>query len=209
MRKRFEVARWLLQLAAMGACALLAANAAGQLLLLSMLDAGAHEPHLNEPPPARPPSRSRDLDVIETRNIFCSSCSLIHTRARDPGANEEGNLYAYAVACPAPLQLVATWVPAQPEDGGALALVRDQASKAILVEVGDELYPGGVVARIQLPWPRAFPAVFHWSWREGPQLHRWRSSDSSLSTIKQIFVRTLVRKKYNSWCESRGRSSRY
>lgn len=137
---------WVLNLLVIAICASIGGRAAAGMLVSGLLpDEGPALPGAGAGPAvASEPVRTKEIDAILSRNIFCSTCTPIVATPDEP---QQGPLDATPQRSSLQLQLLATMV--SPEDlRWSLAVIRDLSDEKKRVGIfrrGDALPQGGAV----------------------------------------------------------------
>ncbi|MCS6914791.1 MAG: type II secretion system protein GspC [Myxococcales bacterium] len=140
---------WVLHLLVIAICASIGGRAAAGMLVSGLLDEGPALPATSAGASvASEPVRTKEIDTILARNIFCSSCAPIVASSDEP---QQGPLDATPQRSSLQLQLLATMV--SPDDlHWSLAVIRDLSDEKRRIGIfrrGDKLPQGdAVVAQV-------------------------------------------------------------
>jgi general secretion pathway protein C len=137
---------WVLNLAVITACALLASRAVGRLAQTYIpVTAGERiAAGLSRDGAVARPAAVRDIDAVIERNIFCSTCRPRRPAATPP-AREPGPADTTLTHTTLDLWLVATLVSEEPLIEGSYAAIRDKDGNTALYGVGSRLLGAMVV----------------------------------------------------------------
>jgi general secretion pathway protein C len=119
---------WVVNLVVIGICAGLAGRAGGHYVEQVALMGGdeAPAPRRSFTPPVEERVRTKQIEGIVERNVFCSGCAPIKPKADQNGPQEDGN--AAPQKSSLQLELVSTMVVPSDEDW-SMAVIRDLSTK--------------------------------------------------------------------------------
>ncbi len=142
---------WVLSLIGIALCASFLGRATASVLVATML--GGDGPPLSRPTGSKPPAieleRSKDVEFILRRNIFCSTCAPIILTPDHPV--DDGPIDTAPQRSSLNLQLLATMVNPDPRDTEkewSMAVIRDGGNERKGVGIfrrGDALPQGGAI----------------------------------------------------------------
>ena len=137
---------WVFNLVGIALCAILVGRAAASVLVSTVLSGDGPQMPRREVSTqvASPPQRSKDIESILDRNIFCSTCApLVLT----PEKQDAGPVDTTPQRSSLNMQLLATMVSPNDFDW-SMAVVRDNADERKAVKIykrGDALPQGGAI----------------------------------------------------------------